>query len=441
MRDYELSYTTISTLGDFGPWISSIVLKLPTQVRAADLNPLPFNVYVERHEQDGTLLMRQEAHETRAIPSRGYLDVLTAYPCDAEGRRCAESSYVALELPECRLTKTIEGSVLHSRFVEPQFRITQTATLAGSEPVCGLVYTTCERSLTPQLKGWNKARMQEAVDDIQLEYGYFTPNFCDEKPPFSGFRKQQHKPERAALIIWLHGAGEGGHEVERAYTGNRVTALSQAPIQTYFDGAAWVLVPQCPSFWMDDGDEQLGRSNQSIYSRPLKALIDEFICAHQDQIDPTRIIIGGLSNGGFMTIRMCIDYPDFFAGGLAVCAPFFKENQGAEVLHALHTTPLWFVHAKGDELVNPADTALPLYHALIAQGSRAHFTYFDRVEDLTGVYREPDGRRKRIFNHGVWIHVYNDFCRTELDGTQVMLNSEPVGIWEWAARLRRTTQA
>ena len=49
-----------------------------------------------------------------------------------------------------------------------------------------------------------------------------------------------------------------------------MTAISQAQIQRYFGGFAWVLVPQSPTFWMDNGTEQLGHSNQSIYSPVIK---------------------------------------------------------------------------------------------------------------------------------------------------------------------------
>lgn len=103
-------------------------------------------------------------------------------------------------------------------------------------------------------------------------------------------------PQKAPLVVYLHGAGEGkgatqGEGATRAYIGNRVTAISQAQIQRYFGGFAWVLVPQSPTFWMDNGVEQLGHSNQSIYSPVLKALIDEFVAEHADRIDTDRIVV------------------------------------------------------------------------------------------------------------------------------------------------------
>lgn len=440
-----LPYRTVTSLGDFGPWISKLVLELPEEVAASDITPQTFNVWCARHERTGAVLMRRERGADHAAPSVGYVPVKDAYPSTETGERLPRAAHVTLELPEVRLTKHVEGGVTGSRFIENRFRVTQTAAIAGAvDPTTGMVFDACAGDICPALDRWHEAKMGEAVDGIKLEYGYFEPDFAPARTPFGPAKP---KPEKAALIVYLHGAGEGKGESEdisggplvpegpsRAYTGNRVTALSQAKIQGYFGGAAWVLVPQCPTFWMDDGAEKLGRSNRSIYVRALKALIDEFIAAHAERIDTSRIIVGGLSNGGFMTLRLCRDYPGFFAAGLPCCAPWYDATD--EDVSLLAKTPLWFTHSKGDELVDPTQTVLPLYRALTRVGATVHVTYFDHVEDLTGVYREADGSPKKTFNHGVWIHVFNDFCRTDIDGSNVMIDSEPVGMWEWAARQR-----
>ena len=430
------TYRTFTTLGDFGPWVSKLILDLPCEVRADEVSPAMFNVFCTRRETaDGSMLMRREkgaSPDSPAQPSQGYAEVLAAYPCTEKGAPLPESAHVALEMGEVRVNKRIEGSVMRSRFVVNDYRVTQLAELPGKNaPVSGLVFDECAGDVCPALTGWHEDVQEEAVDGIRLGYGYYEPSFSPFKRGWN--EEPQPAPERAALIVWLHGAGEGGDEVGRAYQGNRVTGLSQRQIQRYFGGSAWVLVPQCPTFWMDDGKETLGRVNESVYVRPLKALIDEFVAAHADRIDPDRIIIGGLSNGGFMTVRMCLDYPGFFAAGIPVCAPFYEENQTPENVAAIARTPLWLVHAKGDELVNPRETSLPLYARLREKGAEVHMTYFDHVEDLTGAYHEPDGRPLHTFNHGVWIHIYNDFCATDLDGSNVIVDGEPVGAWEWAA--------
>ena len=437
---YTPTYSTVTTAGDFGLWVSKLVLALPAPAGVNDITPAAFNVFCARHElADGAPLLRKEHGSERAVPSRGFVPVLAAYPSDAAGNRVERGRYAALELPEVRVTKKIEGGVLGSRCVENRFRITQLVPLPGEhEPVSGLVFEQSTGDVCPQLAGWAEGEMSQAVDGFKLKYGYYTPSF---EPIPQLMAPPREVPQKAALLVWLHGAGEGQGDTPgepiRAYAGNRVSALSQNPIQGYFGGAAWVLVPQAPTFWMDDGVEQMGRSNESVYVRALKACIDEFVAAHAERIDPGRIVVGGLSNGGFMTVRMCLDYPGFFSAAIPTCAPFYEENQTPEAVAALAQTPMWFVHSKGDELVDPTQTALPLYHRLKAAGAEVHMTYFDHVEDLTGVYREPDGRPLRTFNHGVWIHIFNDFCRTDLDGSAVLVDGEPVGAWEWAARQRR----
>ena len=429
---YSPTYATIITAGDFGPWISKLVLALPCEVGPNDVSPQTFNVFCARRETaDGSPIMNMDG-----TTAQGYLPVAAAYPCQPNGTPAPRGTHAALELPEAPLTKTIEGSALgHSRFVENRFRVTQLEAIPGpGGPVTGLVFEEWSDSACPEVAGWYADGMSEPVDGIQLEYAYYEPSF---EPSIDLFGQPHEKPEKAAVIVWLHGAGEGGDDLDLALLGNRVTALSQDPIQGYFGGAAWVVVPQAPTYWMDDGAEQMGRSNQSIYAKPLKALIDEFVTERADRVDPGRIIIGGLSNGGFMTVRMCADHPDYFAAGIPVCAPFYAENQTPEVVGTLSQTPLWFVHSKDDPVVDPRDTALPLHHALKEAGAEVHMTYFEHVDDLTGRYREPDGRPLRSIGHFSWIQVFNDFCRTDLDGTNVMVDGEPAGVWEWAASKHR----
>ena len=415
------TYATVTSLGDFGPWISKVVLDLPCTVRTNDVDANSFHIYVERHERSGEVLMRKERGAGHAAPSVGYVDVLAAYPCDECGRKLAFGTHVALEVAEQRLT--IEGGVMGSRLLDNQLRITQLVALPGNDgddPTCGLVFDTCRGDICPTLKGWSNATQKTAVNGIALEYGFYEPSFkAEDSACFNPFAPETTVvPQKAPLVVYLHGAGEGKGNTQR-----------------YFGGFAWVLVPQSPTFWMDNGVEQLGHSNQSIYSPVIKALIDEFVAEHADRIDTDRIVVAGLSNGGFMTLRLCADYPDFFAAGLPCCAPWYNATD--EDVAALAKTPLWFTHSKGDELVAPQETVLPLTTRLRDAGANVHLTYFSHVEDLTGRYREADGSPKKTFNHGVWIQQFNDLCYQDFDGGNVLIDGEPVGCWEWSARVDR----
>lgn len=425
------TFRMVTSLSDFGPWVSCLLLDMPCEVLGSELNEKTFSVHCARLEADGSPVMRRERGAEKAHPTVGYPRIRKVYPVDEMGQQCFSSKTVAVELCEERLAKRIEGAIERSRYVRHEFCVTQLHPLScGDEQLTGLVFTVCREELCPERAGWHEEAMHTSVDGISLAYALYDPRSANDS--------QHIQDEKLPLILWLHGAGEGGDELWRAVEGNRVTALSQEPIQSYFGGRAWVVVPQSPTYWMDDGVEQLSRSNKSIYTKPLRALLNEVIEQHGEAIDTSRIVVGGLSNGGFMTVRLCIDYPETFAAGIAVCAPFYEENQTPEVVAALSKTPLWFVHAAGDELVDPRETSLPIYRSLREAGATVHFTWFTKVEDLTGAYRDAQGRPLRIFNHGVWIHAYNDFCHTDLDGSAVILDGVPVGMWEWAGYQRRS---
>ena len=239
------TYRTFTTLGDFGPWVSKLILDLPCEVRTDEVSPATFNVFCTRRETaDGSVLMRREkgaSPDSPAQPSQGYAEVLAAYPCTEKGAPLPESAHVALEMGEVRVNKRIEGSVMRSRFVVNDYRVTQLVELPGKDaPVSGLVFDECAGDVCPALAGWHEGVQEEAVDGIRLGYGYYEPSFSPFKRGWN--EEPQPAPERAALIVWLHGAGEGGDEVGRAYQGNRVTGLSQRQIQRYFGGSAWVLL-------------------------------------------------------------------------------------------------------------------------------------------------------------------------------------------------------
>lgn len=430
-------YKTFTTVTDFGPYVTKLVLALPCEVRAADVCPEFFNVYVERKDAvTGDIIMARNFFEPEApaLPSKGYQEIKKAYPCDSQGNYCIRGTFVALELGEEPLGKRTEGTMLTSAYIKNDYRVTLLHPLPGvsgdAPAVSGLVFDQYDGDICPQLLGWANGESKTAVvcfktpdkksEAAHLKYGYFTPPTVDTKLP---------------LVIWFHGAGEGGTDPRIAYTGNKVVNMSSPELQKKLGGAAWVLVPQCPTVWMDDGVEQLGHSNRSIYTESLKACIDEFIAEHEESIDRNRIYIGGCSNGGFMTVRMAIDYPDFFAAAFPACEAFFDENITDDMIRILKSLPIWLIHAKGDELVSPQETALPLYHRLIDAGAdNVHFTYFNRMQDMSGMYRDELGRPQRFFNHGVWVHVYNDDCLTDFDGRFVMCDGEPVTLWEWLGK-------
>lgn len=231
----------------------------------------------------------------------------------------------------------------------------------------------------------------------------------------------------------MHGGGEGGQDPAIAYTGNKVVNLASDEIQSKF-GGAFVLVPQAPTFWLNDGSGQYGKTGRSKYVKALKALIDEFIAGNDAAIDTNRIYIGGCSNGGFMTMRMVLDYPDFFAAAYPVCEALYDEVISDAEIEKIKHVPIWFTHSKDDSIVKPEETVLPTYERLMKAGANnVHFSFFDKVVDLHGLFTDEQGEPFTYHGHFSWIYALNDDCRLDYDGKPVVVAGKEVSMMDWLA--------
>ena len=217
------------------------------------------------------------------------------------------------------------------------------------------------------------------------------------------------------LVIWLHGGGEGGTDPRITSYGNKVVSLFGEDFQSRM-GGAFVLVPQCPGAWIERGD-----SYDSIYLQDLKALIDDVVSSHN--VDKNRILIGGCSNGGFMTLDLLLAYPDYFAKAFPICEIFDMEELPDEKLQSIKDIPMWFVYAKNDQTVDPELYEEPLLDKLKSIGaSDLHVSVFDDVHDITGKYTK-DGAPYQYLGHFSWIYFFNDAC-TDGDSS----------LWQWLAQ-------
>ncbi len=123
-----------------------------------------------------------------------------------------------------------------------------------------------------------------------------------------------HKPENAApLLFVLHGGGGGGASMEElTQHGFNRRADETGAIVVYPDGVG--------HGWND------GR--QDLRSRAVRDEVDDVgflraLVASLEQrfsVDPARVVVTGMSNGGMMTLRLACDAADVFKGFVAVAA-------------------------------------------------------------------------------------------------------------------------
>ena len=284
-------------------------------------------------------------------------------------------------------------------------------------------------SAQKEISGTYENPMTKAMDPITLRYKAYEPESL------------KNDGKKNPLMIWLHGQGEGGKDVDVAILGNKVSALAAPKIQSYFSteggaSGAYVLVPQCETYWMDGGDGTNSAGDLvSRYTKALYDLISAYVAQNGD-IDENRIYLGGCSNGGYMTMNMLVEYPDYFAAAYPNCEAyafnrFARDENGEyisessanamggenkikaaderfmtdEKIERIKHIPLWFVHSADDTVVNPAQFSLPTYRALLDAGAaNVHFSYFENV-------MSADDPGVQFMGHWVWVYLFNDAVR------------------------------
>ncbi|MBP5306251.1 MAG: prolyl oligopeptidase family serine peptidase, partial [Lachnospiraceae bacterium] len=171
------------------------------------------------------------------------------------------------------------------------------------------------------------------------------------------------------------------------------------------------------------------------YTEALKALIDEFIAKNESAIDTDRIYIGGDSNGGFMTVRMIMSYPKFFAAAYPICEAMIDEKVSEEDIANMKDQAIWFTHAKNDPVVVPDKYVLPTYNRLMAAGAKnVHFTFWDKIVDIHEGFKNDNGEPFEYLGHFAWIPMLNDDCKVDFDGKPVVVDGKEVTLLEWLAK-------
>ena len=123
-----------------------------------------------------------------------------------------------------------------------------------------------------------------------------------------------------------------------------------------------------------------------------------------------------------MTLRMIIDYPDYFAAGYPMCEALYDKTITDEDIQSIKHVPIWFIHAMNDMVVDPKETSVPAYHRLIKAGAKnVHFTYIN------------DNPPFEMVNHGCWLPALREVFNQDFDGQPVLVEGKPATRFQWLA--------
>lgn len=396
------NYTLIVEGFDWGPAVSKVVLHLDQEISETP-DAAAFQVLASR---------TTDKTDSALIPSSGKRDVLAAYISDASGNKTTSSNYLTLILevgPSLRISSPFHYQ-RGNFWIDYRLQITN----------------------TNKLTTWNHEanRIIPLVDQFDLEGVHYGGNSKKEIHYASYVPKS--KLAKKPLIIWLHGGGEGGIDPTIPLLGNRAANYAADEIQNYF-GGAYVLVPQSPTRWMDSGNGSTSGQVDDIYFKDVKGLIDDFTRQHPD-IDKDRIYVGGCSNGGYMSFKLLLEYPNYFAGAYISALAYRDVNVTDSQINSIQHLPIWFIHSKDDTTTVPEQTVVPIYNRLIASGAKnIHFSYYDHVTDITNAY---GGNNYHYPGHWSWIYSHANESYKDFNGNPVMVEGVPVTIMQWLAHQR-----
>ncbi len=397
-------YTLVVEGFDWGAAASKIILSLDDSISTVDSKN--YHVDVKR----GTT-----CQELNPAEANGKLKVLLAYVSDDKAKRVDKGNHLTLVL-----------------YTAPFESINSPIMYFGGNPICnGNQWVDFQLTITNKSNShiWNKEknRIIPLVDKFDLS-GRFTNKdiqltYADYVPP--------HSEKKSPLIIWLHGAGEGGTDPSIALLANRAANYASPEIQAYF-GGAYVLVPQTPSFWMDNGEGKYttGEVNDK-YNESLMELIKDYV-KRNPQVDDNRIYVGGCSNGGYMTLKLILLHPEYFAAGFPSALAYQAKHITNEQIQTIKNVPIWFIHSKDDPVCPVEETVVPVYKRLVkANAKNTHLSLFDHVVDISNQF---GGNDFHYHGHFSWIYSHTNKCQLDYDGTPVLSNGNPVTLMGWMAR-------
>ena len=164
------------------------------------------------------------------------------------------------------------------------------------------------------------------------------------------------KSERLPLIVFLHGAGERGDNLDalKVYCIPKLFTQNQ----DYLGIRAITLSPQCPAerTWYD-------------YKWEVISLIDQ-ICEEYNA-DKDRVSLCGISMGGFGTWEIALQVPEKFSAIAPICGGGMNWRAWY-----LRNTPIRVFHGALDDVV-PISQSEAMVNSLKLQGANVEFTVYD----------------------------------------------------------------
>ena len=172
---------------------------------------------------------------------------------------------------------------------------------------------------------------------------------------------------KVPLMVFLHGSGERGDNLDL------VKAHSPFTYKNLFPEPVAILAPQCPKdVWWD---------TEAVYY-----LIKEI--QQKYQIDDSRIMLTGLSMGGWGTLKLAMEHPELFSAVVAVCPPVDRLMKVRASQYK--DLPMKIFHGGNDDIVSPMNS-IEIYQEIKKVNKNIELTIFpdDNHNSWDSTYSNP----------------------------------------------------
>lgn len=212
---------------------------------------------------------------------------------------------------------------------------------------------------------WMAIALTPRILQAQTELtGSFNAQFIQKQQMGYALHVPKNTKEKMPLIIFLHGDGEKGTDIEKVKIHGPFKYLKTHTIDAY------VLAPQCP-------EHDLWNAEM------LYQLIGKI--QKENNIDANRIYLTGLSSGGWATWNLALAHPDLFAAIVPISS--FVDLIQMDDICKIKAIPTRIYHGLLDDVV-PLDYAAVIYKNLKTCNPKITLTIFDDAghDSWTRVY-------------------------------------------------------
>ncbi len=172
---------------------------------------------------------------------------------------------------------------------------------------------------------------------------------------------------KVPLMVFLHGSGERGNDLEKVKVNGpfQYKDLISQPVA--------ILAPQCPAGeWWD---------TEAIYYL-IKDIQQKY------KIDESKIILTGLSMGGWGTLKLAMEHPEVFSAVVPVCPPVDRLMKVRATQYS--DLPMKIYHGGNDDIVSPMNS-IEIYQEIRKTNKNVELILFpnDNHNSWDSTYSNP----------------------------------------------------